>query len=279
GYLAGMDGTKIVRAAITHHHFDHSGNLSWVKENLGSALECHPEGVALLKDRVPEDHLATFTDGDIIDMGGPAKLRVIHTPGHSVDSVCFYLEDEGVLFSGDTILGVGTTTMRDLYDYMNSLDSLLALPNLKAICPGHGPVINDPRERIEEYIRHRNMREQQILKVLDEGEVMTSWDIMMKIYTDIDTRLRRAADGNVQTHLRKLEKEGRLMVEPGVKKDKSADQLEKEALELRERQDNERKAKEEAEKARKAALASQENPPVDEWEVMPKYELLGKASE
>src|SRR5262249_25698176 len=150
------------------------------------------------------------------------------------------------------------------------------LPNLKAICPGHGPVIWDPRERIEEYMRHRNMREQQIVGALRESGVMTSWDIMMNIYTDIDTRLRRAADGNVQTHLRKLEKEGRIMVGRGIKKEKSAEELEKEERERKEREENERKAKEEAEKARRARLAQQETPPVDEWEVMPKYELVGR---
>lgn len=276
GYLAGMDGTKIVRAAVTHHHFDHCGNMKWVEEQFQSALECHPDGVELMKERVPEDHLRPLQNDEIMELGGGTKVRVMYTPGHSVDSMCYYIEDEGVLFSGDTMLGSGSTTMRDLYDYMNSLEGLLELPNLKAICPGHGPVILDPRERIEEYIRHRNQREQQILEVLREGGVMTSWDIMLKIYTDIDTRLRRAADGNVQTHLRKLEKEGRLIVEPGIKKEKSPEELEKAERERKEREENERKAKEEAEKARKAQLAQQENPPIDDWEVMPKFELVGR---
>ena len=275
GYLAGMAGTQIVQTAITHHHFDHSGNLSWVKETLGSELHCHPDGVPLLKDRVPEEHLKTMTDDSTVEIGN-VKLRVMYTPGHSVDSMCYYLEDEGVLFTGDTILGLGTVTIRDLADYMVSLESLLELPNLEVICPGHGPLIFDPRERIQEYIRHRNMREQQILEVLREGGVATSWDIMMKIYTDIDIRLRRAADGNVQTHLRKLEKEGRVIVEPGKKKEKSPEELEKEERERKEREEIEAKAKEEAERARRAALAAQENPPVEEWEVLPRYELVGR---
>jgi len=198
---------------------------------------------------------------------------VMHTPGHSVDSVCYYLEDEGVLFSGDTMLGSTPTTVADLFDYMASLERIRSLPNLKVICPGHGPLIEDPREYIDEYIRHRNEREQQILAVLSEGGEMTSWDIMLKIYTDIDQRLRRAADGNVRTHLRKLEKEGRIKTYAGVPRERSPEEIKKAEEEEHERLEVIRRAEEYKEQARRRALFLQENPPLDQWETPPRYEL------
>ena len=153
----------------------------------------------LLKGRLPKTGVTTFADGEVLDMGGGARVRVLLTPGHSVDSVCYYLEEEGVLFSGDTLLGSGTTTIHDLGAYRRTLARLLELPNLKVICPGHGPLVNDPRERLQQYVDHRNMRESQILGDLDGGGAISSWDIMLLLYPDIDKRLRRAADNNVRS--------------------------------------------------------------------------------
>lgn len=276
GYLAATEKAEIALAGITHHHADHSANLKWLNELFKAEVLVHPEGVPLLEGKLPEKDVQTLRDGQVLDLGGGVRVDVMHTPGHSVDSLCYYLEDEGVLLTGDTLLGFGTTTIRDLYDYMRSLERLLALPNLQVICPGHGPLVEDPRERIQEYINHRNQRDREILEALSEGGELTSWDIMMKIYTDIDTRLRRAADGNVQTHLRKLDKEGRLKVYPGVPKEKPPEEQDKEAEEARIKEEVLAKAKEYEEHDREAALAAQENPPLDSWEVMPKYELVGR---
>src|SRR5690606_2366558 len=84
---------------------------------------------------LPPTGVETLARGGVLDAGGP-RLQVLHTPGHSADSVCFYLEDEGVLFTGDTILGGTTTTVQDLAAYMRSLTMLQNLPNLRVICPG-----------------------------------------------------------------------------------------------------------------------------------------------
>lgn len=277
GYLAATEHAEIALAGITHHHQDHSANLKWLRETFSSDVLVHPESVALLEKVLPEEGVQTLQDNQVLDIGGGVKLLVMHTPGHSVDSMCYYLEDEGVLFTGDTILGFSTATMGDLYNYMRSLERLVALPNLKVICPGHGPLVHDPRERIQEYIDHRNQRERQILEALADSGELTSWDIMMKIYTDLpNVRLRRGADGNVQTHLRKLEKEGRLQTNPGKKKEKSVEEQAKEAEEARVRAEVEAKAKEYEEHSRQAALEAQENPPSDDWEVMPSYALVGK---
>jgi glyoxylase-like metal-dependent hydrolase (beta-lactamase superfamily II) len=273
GYLAATEKAEVALSGITHHHGDHSANLKWLRDQFKAEIYVQEAGEPLLKERLPEEGVHTMRDGQTIDVGGGVKVAVMHTPGHSVDSVCFYLEDEGVLFSGDTMLGSTPTTVGDLFDYMASLERIRGLPNLKVICPGHGPLIENPREYIDDYIAHRKEREEQIVATLKEGGEMTSWDIMMKIYTDVDQRLRRAADGNVRTHLRKLEKEGRIKSYEGVPKERSAEEAKKAEEEEHERVEVIKKAEDYREMARRRALFLQENPPTEQWEVPPKFEL------
>jgi glyoxylase-like metal-dependent hydrolase (beta-lactamase superfamily II) len=96
-------------------------------------------------------------------------LRAIHTPGHTTDHLCYWLEEEQSLFAGDTILGQGTTEFEDLYDYLNSLKLILHL-SPKRIYPGHGPVVDNPQETIEHYIAHRQQRNDQILAALKQSD-------------------------------------------------------------------------------------------------------------
>ena len=231
------------------------------------------DGVSLLKGRLPDSGFDTLSDGQIIDLDGGVRLQVIGSPGHSVDSICYYLEEEGVLFTGDTLLGVGTTVIGDLAAYRESLQRLVELPNLKVLCPGHGPLVHDARERLQTYIEHRNMREEQILTVLERGEPVTSWQIMEEIYPDVNKRLRRAADGNVRTHLSQLQQEGRVTVTAGKRRKKNAERSRVVRAKLTAERKIIRQGEKLAKKHRDRALGMQENPPTDQWSRMPKYEL------
>ena len=268
GYLAATEKAEIAIAAITHHHSDHSGNLKWAREIFEAEVAIPTNGRPLLKGRLPARGVRKLADEEIVELNGGVRVRVLATPGHSVDSICYYLEDEGVLFTGDTMLGSSTTTVGDLAAYRATLDRLVALPNLKVICPGHGPLVEDPRERLQAYIAHRNRRETQILAALNEGEAKSSWEIMLQLYPDIDTRLRRAADGNVRSHLRQLEDEGRVRVYPGKPRRKRAAKSESKV-------ENERvikRARRFESAQRRAQLRAQENPSGEEWIEPPRYE-------
>ncbi|MCZ2109801.1 MAG: MBL fold metallo-hydrolase [Dehalococcoidia bacterium] len=273
GYLAAMERAEIALAGITHHHSDHSGNLKFIHEEFKAEIVVPKKGVPLLKGRLPGKDYRTFDDEQVLDLGKGVRVQVLMTPGHSVDSVCYYIEEEGVLFTGDTLLGSSTTTVHNLGDYRRTLKRLLELPNLKVICPGHGPLVHDPRERLQQYIDHRDMRERQILGALKGGGAMSSWDIMLRLYPDIDTRLRRAADNNVRVHLEQLEEEGRLKTYPGRprKPSKARQQRQEEHARIR-RQVIKQADRYRAEELR-AIRRTQENPPTDEWIEPPRYEL------
>jgi glyoxylase-like metal-dependent hydrolase (beta-lactamase superfamily II) len=272
GYLAAVEQEEIGIAAITHHHSDHSGNLKWAKQELSADIAIPEGGRKLLKGRIPRE-VDQLRDGQTIRLGKGVNVQVMATPGHSVDSLCYYIEEEGVLFTGDTLLGSSTTTVSDLGAYRRSLERLLKLPNLKVICPGHGKIVKDPRKRLKQYVEHRNMRERQILDTLREGGQLSSWDIMLKMYPDIDTRLRRAADGNVRSHLEQLAQEGQITVYGGKPRRQRAGAHEHEHEHVRQEDLVIKQAKRIEANRRRAEIRAQENPPTAQWSKPPLYEL------
>lgn len=278
GYLAAVERAEVALAGLTHHHLDHSGNLKWLREEWKAEIVLSPAARPFLEDKLPETGVRDLGDGQVLQLDGGVRVQVLATPGHSPDSVCFYIEEEGVLFTGDTLLGSSTTTVHDLAAYRRSLRRLLELPNLKVICPGHGALVYDPRERLQMYIAHRDERERQILAELAKGGEKTSWEIMLALYPDIDPRLRRAADANVQAHLRQLAAEGRVQMYPGVPKEPAPPTPEEIAEHARREAIKEEAKRIEAEE-RRAAIAAQENPPTEQWLEPPRYQLVGTARE
>jgi glyoxylase-like metal-dependent hydrolase (beta-lactamase superfamily II) len=273
GYLAATERAEIALAGITHHHADHSGNLKWVRSELKAEIVAPKSGLPLLKGRLPRAGVRTIADGEVIELDRGVRVSVLITPGHSVDSLCYYLEGEGVLFTGDTLLGSSTTTVQDLGAYRRSLARLVALPNLRVICPGHGALVLDPRERLQQYIDHRNMRERQVLDALADGGPVTSWEIMLRLYPEIDRRLRRAAENNVRAHLVQLEEEGRLRVHPGKPRRPSAAKARAAVEHARARQAVLQQARRIEAQQRRAEVRAQENPSSAEWVEPPRYEL------
>jgi glyoxylase-like metal-dependent hydrolase (beta-lactamase superfamily II) len=138
-------------------------------------------------------------------------LRAIATPGHAPDHVCLVTADR-VCFSGDLVLGVGSTFVPpdggSLAAYMDSLRRMLAEP-IELICPGHGPWIEDPAAKLAEYVEHREMRERRLLAALDRGE-RSREALLDEAWDDVSAAMRPAAGMVMQAHLDKLEDEGRL---------------------------------------------------------------------
>ena len=161
----------------------------------------HAEGAGELGTEV-----VTLSDGEQC-----AGLRAIATPGHSTDHVCF-LTGDGVCFSGDLVLGEGSTIVPpeggSLAAYMGSLARLQAL-ELELICPGHGPWVTDPEAKLAEYVEHRAMRERRLLAALERGE-RSRERLLAEVWDDVPAGLRPAAAAAMEAHLQKLDGEGRL---------------------------------------------------------------------
>uniref|UniRef100_A0A915E053 Metallo-beta-lactamase domain-containing protein n=1 Tax=Ditylenchus dipsaci TaxID=166011 RepID=A0A915E053_9BILA len=124
--------------------------------------------------------ISSEKDGYELNVEG-ASLRVIHTPGHTNDHLSIYLKEENSLFSGDCILGEGSSIFEDLHDYMKSLEVLKNL-SVERIYPGHGPVIESPADKIDEYVAHRMKREKQILDYLATVESATVMTVTSAVY-------------------------------------------------------------------------------------------------
>ena len=183
---------------ITHRHADHAPAAVPLRARTGARIVA-PRGVLNETDVIVQD-------GDVVD-----GLEAIATPGHTNEHVC-YLTAAGDLFTGDTILGSGTTTIfppdGHMGDYIRSLRKLRAR-NPRRIFPAHGPTRDDAVALIDEYIAHRLERERQVLDALAAGATSAA-EMRALIYPDLDPRLHRAAEIQIEAHLIKLREEGRV---------------------------------------------------------------------
>ena len=178
---AGRGGIGLV--LLTHSHGDHSAGA----DRLGADVVLPSGG---------EEHFG---------------LRALATPGHAEDHVCF-LTETGVCFSGDLVLGLGSTIVppggNSLAAFMDSL-ALLQDQEIGLIAPGHGPWITDPEAKLAEYVEHRLMRERRLLAALEQGERSRA-GLLATVWDDIPVELLPMAAMAMEAHLEKLEAEGRL---------------------------------------------------------------------
>ena len=211
-YVKGLANTNLAYIVVTHAHADHAGGAEAIKEATGAKIVLH----RLDAERQNRYLQATTVDmevedGDTLEVDS-AELEVIHSPGHSPGHICLYLRGEKVLFSGDNVPGAGTTAIAppegDMGQYVDSLRKLLSY-DIQIICPGHGPIIREPRRKIQELIDHRLDREEQVLSCLRQGKE-TIEEMVREIYPELDRRLLGAARGQVLAHLIKLEGENRV---------------------------------------------------------------------
>ena len=180
--------------ALTHDHHDHAAGVDPLSARL-------PAPVAAARGDVD----LTLRDGDEL---GP--LTVIATPGHTPDHLAFLCEQ--TCFTGDAVLGTGSVfiapTPGAMSGYLEALRRLRAL-DLEQLCPGHGPVIDDPAAWLDTYIAHRLEREERLIAALGDGLRSTN-ELLRRVWDDAPTALRVAASMTLEAHLAKLDEEGLL---------------------------------------------------------------------
>jgi glyoxylase-like metal-dependent hydrolase (beta-lactamase superfamily II) len=198
-----LDGRRVELVLLTHTHPDHAEGAAAFAEAVGAPLAAVDQAWATAS-------APPLADGLPLDVAG-LRLVPVPTPGHAADHCSFLLPADRALFSGDHILGRGSTVVAwpdgDLRAYLRSLELLKGL-DLARIYPGHGPLVPDAPAKVDEYLAHRHERERQVLDALATGAASVP-EIVEHVYPDLDPRLRPAAGMSVSAHLDKLVAEGR----------------------------------------------------------------------
>ena len=196
---------------LTHTHPDHSPGTARLVKATGAEVLAFGKRVDKDGAVVPDRAIG---EGDTIE-GTEFGLDVLHTPGHAPNHLCFMLEEERVLFTGDTVLDgmfsvIHPSRGGDMAVYLATLARIEKL-RLSRLYPGHGDVIEEPRPRIQEYIAHRNEREKQILTMLKTGPLKIP-ELVALIYggQDLPPGLEEAAGWQVHAQLLKLKADGKV---------------------------------------------------------------------
>jgi glyoxylase-like metal-dependent hydrolase (beta-lactamase superfamily II) len=191
GHLATLADTNPELILITHHHADHTEGSAELHR-----LTCAPVraiDVAQCHGGEP------LRDGELIEAAG-VSIRVLATPGHTADSVCFVLPD--AVLTGDTILGRGTTVLDgSLADYLSSLTALRSYGDT-TVLPGHGQELASIADACDQLIAHRDMRLGEVRAALAQlGADATVPQVTDAVYPEVDARIRFAAEQSVRAQL------------------------------------------------------------------------------
>ncbi len=206
-----MEGTggRISRIVVTHTHEDHSPAAARLSAMTGAPVMGLTGGDDGYQDAsFKPDH--SLQHDDVIE-AADHRLRVIHTPGHVGNHLCFLLEEEGMLFTGDHIMSGSTVVIippsGDMGDYLDSLALLRQYP-LQSLAPGHGEVMETPFGVIEQLINHRLRREAKVLDALRLAGGCSLEQLLPLAYDDVDQSLHALASLSLWAHLLKLSRDG-----------------------------------------------------------------------
>jgi glyoxylase-like metal-dependent hydrolase (beta-lactamase superfamily II) len=216
--ILAQTAARIDAVLVTHTHPDHSPAAAALARASGAAVLGRPSPVHGRQDmtfaptRVPND-------GDELRVG-EMHLRVLHTPGHASNHLCFLLEEHELLFTGDHLMQGSTVVIAppdgNMRQYLHSLERLKR-ESIRCIAPGHGELIQDAMGEVDRLIAHRLAREAKVLSRLKQAGRARIDELLPGVYDDVDARLHPVAMFSLRAHLLKLEEDGR------VRRDSAAD--------------------------------------------------------
>jgi glyoxylase-like metal-dependent hydrolase (beta-lactamase superfamily II) len=204
-------GDRLRWILCTHTHKDHSPGARALQAATGAevigmrAPQYDNQDTAFAPDRV-------FAHGDVLDCG-EFTLRAIHTPGHASNHLCYLLDREKLLFTGDHIMQGSTVVINppdgDMVAYLQSLALLLEL-DIERVAPGHGHPIEEPHNEARRLIAHRLKREQKVVDAFVVNNPATLDELLPIVYADTPERLHQVARRSLHAHLLKLAHDGRV---------------------------------------------------------------------
>lgn len=231
---AALEGERVRAILVTHCHSDHSPLAAWLRDETGApTIAFGPHGSveadadaevgADAEDEVTLEE-ATDTqfdpdvrvnDGEVAAMGTGWTMRAVYTPGHTSNHMCYALDEEQALFTGDHVMGWSTTVVSppdgDMRDYIESLRKVMAR-NDASLWPTHGAPVTSPRPFLEAFLEHRLEREAQVLAAVRSGRSDIE-GMVKQMYADVREELHKAAGRSVLSHLIKLVDEGKVTAE------------------------------------------------------------------
>jgi len=199
---------KIKQIVVTHTHPDHSPGVRLLQERLDVPAYGMLTETSKGQDRSfkPDKILK---DGDMFEET-EFTLKVVHTPGHASNHLCYILEEEEFIFTGDHIMNGSTVVIGppdgNMKQYLDSLEKLKQF-KLSKIAPGHGEVLDSPYEVAEWFINHRLQREEKVATALKEATKGNPESLVSRVYDDVDSSLFPIAKASLLAHLIKLEED------------------------------------------------------------------------
>ncbi len=225
---AALDGERVCAILITHCHSDHSPLAAWLREFTGAPTIAYAEHGEVDTEADDESDVkieesidlafmpdVRAVDGSIVARADGWTLRAVHTPGHTSNHLCFVLDEEQALFTGDHVMGWSTTVVSppdgDMRAYMDSLRKVIARGD-RTLWPTHGNPVTDPAPFLAAYLAHRVDREEQVLAQVRAG-VDTIDAIVKVLYANVREELHKPAGRSVLSHLVKLIDDGLVVVD------------------------------------------------------------------
>jgi glyoxylase-like metal-dependent hydrolase (beta-lactamase superfamily II) len=209
--ILAASGRRLRWILCTHTHLDHSPCAKALHEATGAQVFGRPAP----QDGRQDANFApqrVLEHGEVVDCGS-FRLRAVHTPGHASNHLCYLLEGEGLIFTGDHVMQGSTVVIAppdgDMVAYLRSLGLLLEM-ELSVIAPGHGHLISSPHDEVRRIIAHRLKRESKVLEAFSRGNPASLDELVPLVYDDVSPRLHPVARRSLHAHLLKLAAEKRV---------------------------------------------------------------------
>lgn len=210
--IAKACGDDIKQILVTHTHPDHSPGAKLLHQRTAAPVM----GMYALHKQTQDK---TFKANKVLEDGDEIReieytLKAIHTPGHASNHLCYLLEEEKMIFTGDHIMEGSTVVIGppdgNMKHYIDSLEKLKQF-DISLIAPGHGNLMKDPKSVVDWIVSHRMFREKKVIDALTEFSKADLDQLVEKVYDDVDERLHGIARASLLAHLNKLIEEDKVI--------------------------------------------------------------------
>lgn len=206
--------------AVTHRHTPHWENAPLIQQACGNPpiIATHTEKPVIEERMQGAGKIdRAVRDGETLSLGN-MTLEFLEAPGHTYGSLAVFIRETRALFTGDNVMGSGSSVVNpgegEITLYLQTMQKFLRY-GPAVIYPGQGPVVTEPRAKLNALIEHRREREQQIIALLKQAPSRVE-QMVATLYPDVKPGVLHLAKNQVTSHLIKLEQEGKVLARDGL---------------------------------------------------------------